>query len=73
MEWASLALTVKRWHDRGKSGAWALLGLIPIVGWTWQGIKCGFLEGTLGPNRFGPSPRGIVGVTYDNPRSATLG
>ena len=57
--WVALALVVKRWHDRGKSWAWALPGFIPLVGWAWQGIECGFLEGTLGPNRFGPSPKGI--------------
>jgi uncharacterized membrane protein YhaH (DUF805 family) len=62
--WASLAAQVKRWHDRGKSWTWALLGLVPIVGWLWQGIECGYLEGTLGLNRFGPSPKGITGVTY---------
>ena len=67
--YASLTLVVRRWHDRGKSGFWALLGFIPIVGWLWQGIECGFLDGTLGPNRYGPSPKGIEGVLYDRLRS----
>ncbi|HEY3887029.1 MAG TPA: DUF805 domain-containing protein [Caulobacteraceae bacterium] len=62
--WAGIALVVRRWHDRGKSWVWALLGFVPIVGWLWQGIECGFLEGTLGPNRYGPSPKGITGVSY---------
>jgi uncharacterized membrane protein YhaH (DUF805 family) len=62
--WAGIALVVKRWHDRGKSWVWALLGFVPIVGWLWQGIECGFLEGTLGPNQYGPSPKGITSVTY---------
>jgi uncharacterized membrane protein YhaH (DUF805 family) len=62
--WASAAITVKRWHDRDRSWVWALLGLVPVIGWVWQGIECGFLEGTLGPNRFGPSPKGIQGVVY---------
>ncbi len=62
--WIGLALVVKRWHDRDKSATWALLGFVPIVGWLWQGIECGFLDGTLGPNRYGPSPKNIVGVIY---------
>ena len=28
----SLATSVKRWHDRNKSGAWLLIGVIPIIG-----------------------------------------
>jgi uncharacterized membrane protein YhaH (DUF805 family) len=63
--WALFALQVKRWHDRDKSWTWALLGFLPIIGWLWQGIECSYLEGTLGPNRFGPSPKGIVGVTRE--------
>jgi uncharacterized membrane protein YhaH (DUF805 family) len=62
--WINLTITVRRWHDRDKSGYWALLGLIPIIGWLWQGIECGLLDGTLGPNRFGPSPKGITRVVY---------
>ena len=70
--WVGFALVVKRWHDRGKSWAWALLGFIPIVGWMWQGIECGFLEGTLGPNQFGPSPKGISGVLYGDSLADTF-
>jgi uncharacterized membrane protein YhaH (DUF805 family) len=70
--WAGVALVVRRWHDRGKSWVWALLGFVPIVGWLWQGIECGFLEGTLGPNEYGPSPKGITGVTYGDPSSFTV-
>ncbi len=56
--WAKLAVLVKRWHDRDKSGWWILIILIPFIGWLWQLIECGFMEGTQGPNRFGPSPKG---------------
>jgi uncharacterized membrane protein YhaH (DUF805 family) len=59
MAWVGLALAVKRWHDRDKSGWWVLIALIPIVGGIWALIECGFLDGTQGPNRFGPSPKGI--------------
>ena len=34
--WPALAISVKRWHDRGKSGWWVLIGLIPIIGFIWM-------------------------------------
>ena len=51
-----LVLSVKRWHDRNKSGRWVLINLVPVVGWLWHLIECGFLRGTIGPNRFGQDP-----------------
>ncbi len=56
---ANLATHVRRWHDRDKSGWWILIGLIPIVGPIWSIVECGFLDGTPGPNRFGPSPKSV--------------
>jgi uncharacterized membrane protein YhaH (DUF805 family) len=52
----SIALSVKRWHDRGKSGWWVLIGLIPVVGFVWTLVECGLLEGTKGDNAYGPEP-----------------
>ncbi len=54
-----LAVQVRRFHDQDKSGWFVLFALIPFVG----GIvilvfMC--LEGTRGPNRFGPDPKGGV-------------
>jgi uncharacterized membrane protein YhaH (DUF805 family) len=54
--WVGLVVTVKRWHDRNKSGRWVLVNLVPVVGWLWTLIECGFLRGTTGPNRFGQDP-----------------
>ncbi|MFN8475057.1 MAG: DUF805 domain-containing protein [Anaerolineae bacterium] len=54
--WPALAISFKRWHDRGKSGWWVLIGLVPIIGSLWVLIECGFLAGTPGPNKFGPAP-----------------
>ena len=54
--WVGLVVSVKRWHDRNKSGRWVLLNLVPVVGWLWHVIECGFLRGTVGPNRFGQDP-----------------
>ena len=59
--WISLALQIKRWHDRDKSAIWVLISFIPLVGPFWVLIECGFMDGTMGPNRFGPSPKGITG------------
>lgn len=54
--WSTLALQVKRWHDRGKSGWYVLVVLIPFVGGIWALVECGFLRGTVGPNQFGQDP-----------------
>jgi uncharacterized membrane protein YhaH (DUF805 family) len=52
----TLAVYAKRWHDRGKSGWWTLILLIPIIGPLWALIECGFLRGTEGPNQYGADP-----------------
>lgn len=58
----SLAVTVRRLHDGGRSGAWVLILLIPTVGqvlmliWTIE-------EGNNGPNQYGPKPNDTQGLT----------
>ncbi len=59
--WINLAGTVKRFHDRDKSGFWFLITLIPFIGPIWLIVECGVLEGTRGGNRFGPPPGGMDG------------
>jgi uncharacterized membrane protein YhaH (DUF805 family) len=54
--WISLALQVKRWHDRDKSGWWGLIQLVPAIGPIWFLIECGFRKGTTGANQYGPDP-----------------
>ncbi len=56
--WIFLAGAVKRCHDRGKTGFWALLSIVPLVGTIWYIIDLGVLEGDEGPNKYGPDPRG---------------
>ena len=56
MIYPAIALYAKRWHDRGKSGWWSLIGLIPIIGSIWVVVELGFLRGTPGPNSYGPDP-----------------
>ena len=58
--WTTLATQVKRWHDRGKSGVWMLVGFIPLIGPLWTLVELMFLGSGPGPNQFGPSPRGGV-------------
>lgn len=56
--WIGLATGVKRFHDRGKTGWWVLIVLVPVIGGLWYLIECGFLRGTVGPNAYGPDPLG---------------
>ncbi len=55
--WTTLAMQVKRWHDRDKSWPWIFISFIPFAGPIWVVVELSFLEGTPGPNRFGPSPK----------------
>ncbi|PZF76528.1 DUF805 domain-containing protein [Aestuariivirga litoralis] len=52
----AIVLYAKRWHDRGKSGWWTLIGLVPIIGGIWMLVELGFLRGTDGENQYGPDP-----------------
>ena len=54
--WISLAVQIKRWHDRDKSGWWVLINLIPLIGAIWAFVETGCLRGTVGPNAYGPDP-----------------
>ena len=54
--WPYLAAAIKRGHDRGKSGWWMLIGLVPIIGQIWVLVELGFLAGTAGPNQYGADP-----------------
>jgi uncharacterized membrane protein YhaH (DUF805 family) len=59
--WVGLALQVKRWHDRDKSWTWVFIAFVPFIGAIWSLVECGFLDGTPGPNKYGPSPKGLTG------------
>ncbi len=54
--WISIAVGIKRFHDRNKSGVWILIIFVPLIGSLWYLIECGFLRGTPGPNNYGPDP-----------------
>ena len=54
--YATVAIGVKRLHDRGKPGWWLLFFLIPLVGWIWALVELGILPGAPGENEYGPDP-----------------
>jgi uncharacterized membrane protein YhaH (DUF805 family) len=54
--WPFLAVAAKRWQDRNRPPWWALVAVIPFVGWVWTLVVCGFLRGTPGVNGYGPDP-----------------
>lgn len=51
----SIAVGIRRLHDRDMTGWWLLLVFIPVVG-TIALIVIFALPGTVGPNRFGADP-----------------
>lgn len=53
---SGIMVQIKRWHDRGKSGWWVLIGLVPLIGPLWVLIECGFLIGEGDTNQYGPDP-----------------
>lgn len=52
----SLSVTVRRLHDTGRSGAWILIGLIPLIGWIVMLVFM-VLDSQPETNRFGPNPK----------------
>ncbi len=55
----SLAVTVRRLHDTGRSGWTILLGLIPIVGAIILIVMLA-TEGKPGPNKYGANPKEVT-------------
>jgi uncharacterized membrane protein YhaH (DUF805 family) len=55
--WIYLATSVKRLHDQDLTGWITLLFFVPYVGGFAAFIVLGCLEGTKGPNKFGPSEK----------------
>ena len=52
----SIALTVRRLHDTNRTGWWAALALVPIVG-PLVLLYFAVLPGDLQPNNYGPNPK----------------
>ena len=51
----ALAVAVRRLHDTDKSGWWYLIAFIPFGGLVLLVFMC--LDGTSGPNKYGPDPK----------------
>ena len=47
--WVGLAVQVKRWHDRDKTGWWALINLVPVLGQIWVLIQKRIIDDVLWP------------------------
>ena len=54
--WINVCVTIKRYHDLGKSGAWFAIILVPFIGPIWQMVECGFSVGQFDHNEYGPPP-----------------
>ncbi|WP_456307197.1 DUF805 domain-containing protein [Paraburkholderia bannensis] len=54
MCWMLTALSVRRWHDLGKSGWWVLVHAIPVVEPFIAVGANGLLRGETAPNRYKP-------------------
>jgi uncharacterized membrane protein YhaH (DUF805 family) len=68
----TLGVTVRRLHDTDKSGWFALLGLIPCVGFIIL-IVFAATEGTPGDNQYGPNPKAGPGYTDGPPYTPAPG
>ena len=51
----SLAVSVRRLHDTGRSGWWILICLVPVIGALYF-LYLTILEGQQGTNEYGPNP-----------------
>lgn len=60
--WFSICLYAQRFHDRGKSGWWQLINLVPFIGPVWLLVECGLLSGDEDDNEYGPPPGSGLGA-----------
>lgn len=63
-EWETFSASIRRLHDRGRSGwfllVYWLLSAIPLIGtivWIIYIIDLGFTDGVVGPNQYGDDPK----------------
>jgi uncharacterized membrane protein YhaH (DUF805 family) len=54
----SLAVTVRRLHDTGRSGWWYLIAFVPLVGGIVLFVFT-VLEGEAQQNAYGPNPKAV--------------
>ena len=59
MAFPSIAVTIRRLHDTGKSGWWCLIAFIPIIGAVELLIFMA-QDSHPGTNPYGPNPKGLA-------------
>ena len=52
----SIAVSVRRLHDTGRTGWWVFIALIPLIGPIWLLILM-LLDSKPGENKYGPNPK----------------
>jgi len=55
----TLAVTVRRLHDVGKSGWWFFISLIPFIGAIWLLVLLA-TDSQPSENKYGPNPKAVV-------------
>lgn len=55
----SVAVSIRRLHDTGRSGWWLLLGIIPLLGLVI--LYFAVQDSQPGDNQYGPNPKGVAG------------
>lgn len=66
---AQYATSVRRYHDRAKSGWWILVAFIPFVGPIIQCVELGFLKSVDEGNKYGLPAQ----ITAKDPKRVTVG
>lgn len=61
-----ISVTVRRLHDKDRSGWWFWIALVPIIGWLLM-LYWMVTPGTAGANRFGPDPLDGAGGDWAQP------
>ncbi|MFC7218135.1 DUF805 domain-containing protein [Streptomyces polyrhachis] len=52
----SLAVTVRRLHDTGRSGGWFFIAFVPMIGGVWLFVLT-LLDSQAEANEYGPNPK----------------
>jgi uncharacterized membrane protein YhaH (DUF805 family) len=55
----SIAVTIRRLHDTGRSGWWILIGLVPVIGGIVLLVFM-VLDSEPGANQYGPNPKATI-------------
>lgn len=62
----SIAVTIRRLHDIGRTGWWWLIQLVPYVG-TVVMIVFACFDSQPGDNKYGPNPKGVAAPAAPQP------